>query len=65
MLPAASVSVWYFSHPETKYFGVGKIDRDQLIDYAERQVISYYTAEKRLTPNLCFQTKTSEQKRVA
>ncbi len=34
MYPAAAVSGWYFSHPESKYFGVGKIDRDQVVDYA-------------------------------
>ena len=57
MLPAASVSDWYFSHPDTKYFGVGKIDRDQLVDYAERQAISHEVAEIHLAPNLGFQTK--------
>jgi len=34
MYPAAAVSGWYFSHPESRYFGVGKIDRDQVVDYA-------------------------------
>ena len=65
MLPAASVSGWYFSHPGAKYFGVGKIDRDQLVDYAERQVINYDTAEKRLAPNLGYSTVISEHERVA
>jgi len=65
MLPAASVSGWYFSHPEAKYFGVGKIDRDQLVDYAERQVINHDAAEKRLAPNLGYNIATSEQKQVA
>ena len=65
MLPAASVSGWYFSHPEAKYFGVGKIDRDQLVDYAERQSITHEIAEIRLAPNLGYQTESSEQKRVA
>ncbi len=37
MLPASSVSGWYFAHPESKYFGLGKINEDQLVDYAERK----------------------------
>ena len=37
MTPAASVSGLYFSHPEAKYFNVGRIDRDQLEDYAKRK----------------------------
>ncbi len=65
MLPAASVSGWYFSHPEAQYFGVGKIDQDQLFDYAARQSISHVNAEIRLAPNLGYQADTSEQKRVA
>lgn len=48
MLPAASVSGWYFSHPESRYFGVGKIDRDQVIDYTKRASISEVAADKRL-----------------
>ena len=35
--PASSVSGWYFSHPESKYFGLSRIDKEQLIDYAERK----------------------------
>jgi len=65
MLPAASVSGWYFSHPEAQYFGVGKIDRDQLLDYAERQAIDPEIAEKRLAPNLGYQHGPAERKRVA
>ena len=37
MLPAAAVSGWYFSHPDARYFGVGKIGRDQVEDYARRK----------------------------
>ena len=37
MYPAASVSGWYFSHPESKYFGINKIDEDQLLDYSARK----------------------------
>jgi 5-methyltetrahydrofolate--homocysteine methyltransferase len=65
MLPAASVSGWYFSHPEAQYFGVGKIDQDQLLDYAQRQAISLETAEKRLAPNLGYQSEIRAKKRVA
>jgi 5-methyltetrahydrofolate--homocysteine methyltransferase len=52
MWPGSSVSGWYFSHPEAKYFGVGKIGRDQLEDYARRKGWSLQEAEKWLAPNL-------------
>jgi 5-methyltetrahydrofolate--homocysteine methyltransferase len=52
MWPAASVSGYYFANPEAKYFGLGKIDKDQLKDYAKRRNISYDEAEKWLNPNL-------------
>jgi 5-methyltetrahydrofolate--homocysteine methyltransferase len=52
MLPAASVSGWYFSHPDARYFGVGKIGRDQLEDYAERKGLGITEAEKLLRPVL-------------
>jgi 5-methyltetrahydrofolate--homocysteine methyltransferase len=52
MLPAASVSGWYFSHPESRYFGIGKIGNDQVLDYAERKGISAEDAERHLRPNL-------------
>ncbi len=52
MWPAASVSGYYFANPEAKYFGLGKIDEDQLKDYAKRRNISYEEAEKWLNPNL-------------
>ena len=52
MLPAASVSGWYFAHPDSRYFGIGKIGRDQLADYAARKGISEDEAEKLLRPNL-------------
>ena len=65
MLPAASVSGWYFSHPESQYFGVGKINQDQLLDYANRLDINRETAEKRLAPNLGYVPGSEGQKRVA
>ncbi|WP_417557712.1 methionine synthase [Mesoflavibacter zeaxanthinifaciens] len=52
MWPAASVSGYYFANPEAKYFGLGKITEDQLIDYAKRRDISKEDAEKWLSPNL-------------
>ena len=51
MLPAASVSGWYLAHPDSRYFGIGKIGRDQLADYAERLGISEERAEALLRPN--------------
>jgi 5-methyltetrahydrofolate--homocysteine methyltransferase len=52
MLPAASVSGLYFSHPQAKYFNVGRIGRDQLEDYARRKGMTIEEAERWLAPNL-------------
>jgi len=52
MSPAAAVSGWYFSHPESRYFGVGKIDKDQLASYAERKRLRLDQAQRLLAPNL-------------
>jgi 5-methyltetrahydrofolate--homocysteine methyltransferase len=52
MHPASSVSGFYFSHPESQYFAVGKIGRDQLEDYARRKGIPVEEAERWLAPNL-------------
>jgi 5-methyltetrahydrofolate--homocysteine methyltransferase len=52
MLPAASVSGLYLWHPQARYFGVGRIDRDQLEDYASRKGWSIVDAERWLAPNL-------------
>ena len=52
MWPAASVSGYYFAHPEARYFGLGKMEKDQLIDYSQRRNISLDEAEKWLRPNL-------------
>ncbi|MFZ6052911.1 methionine synthase [Halocola ammonii] len=54
MSPAASVSGYYFAHPEAKYFGLGKITKDQIEDYAVRRGISVEDAEKWLRPNLAY-----------
>jgi 5-methyltetrahydrofolate--homocysteine methyltransferase len=52
MLPTAAVSGFYFAHPESQYFGVARIGRDQLEDYAGRRAIDLATAERWLRPNL-------------
>jgi 5-methyltetrahydrofolate--homocysteine methyltransferase len=52
MFPAASVSGYYFAHPEARYFALGRIDEDQLQDYAERKGIDREEARKWLAPNL-------------
>lgn len=52
MYPASSVSGFYYSHPESDYFNVGKISQDQLEDYAKRKGWDKATAEKWLNPNL-------------
>ncbi|MFZ5914770.1 MAG: vitamin B12 dependent-methionine synthase activation domain-containing protein, partial [Pseudomonadota bacterium] len=54
MLPAASVSGFYFSHPDSCYFGVGRIDRDQVEDYAARKGMTLREAERWLAPNLNY-----------
>ena len=52
MLPAASVSGYYFWHPQARYFGLGRIGRDQLEDYARRKGWTLPEAERWLAPNL-------------
>jgi 5-methyltetrahydrofolate--homocysteine methyltransferase len=56
MHPGASVSGLYFSHPDAKYFGVGQIARDQVVDYATRRREQIAAIEKRLAPNLGYET---------
>jgi 5-methyltetrahydrofolate--homocysteine methyltransferase len=55
MVPTAAVSGFYFSHPDARYFAVGKIDRDQLESYADRKGMSLAEAEKWLSPNLGYE----------
>jgi 5-methyltetrahydrofolate--homocysteine methyltransferase len=55
MLPAASVSGYYFWRPDSQYFGVGKIGRDQVEDYAARKGMDVTTAERWLSPNLNYE----------
>ncbi|WP_374284093.1 methionine synthase [Novosphingobium sp.] len=52
MLPTAAVSGFYFAHPDSQYFGVARIGRDQLEDYAARREVDLATAERWLRPNL-------------
>ena len=52
MYPASSVCGWYFAHPQSKYFGVGKIEKDQLVDYAKRKGMGIEEATRWLRPIL-------------
>ena len=52
MLPAAAVSGFYFAHPESRYFSVGKINDDQVADFATRRQLSDEDARRLLRPNL-------------
>jgi 5-methyltetrahydrofolate--homocysteine methyltransferase len=54
MWPGAAVSGWYFSHPQSQYFVVGRLARDQVQDYAERKGWTLAVAEKWLSPNLGY-----------
>ncbi|AWI08654.1 methionine synthase [Ereboglobus luteus] len=55
MTPGSSVSGWYFNHPDSKYFGVGKLGRDQVEDYARRKTMPQAEAEKWLGPWLDYE----------
>jgi 5-methyltetrahydrofolate--homocysteine methyltransferase len=54
MYPAATVAGYYFAHPESHYFGTGKIGKDQVMDYARRKGMDIKTAEKWLSPILGY-----------
>jgi 5-methyltetrahydrofolate--homocysteine methyltransferase len=54
MWPGSSVSGLYFAHPASRYFTLGKIDREQVADYAERKGMSVVEAERWLAPNLNY-----------
>ena len=60
MFPTAAVSGFYFSHPDARYFAVGKIDREQLESYAERKAMSVVEAERWLAPNLGYDPTTNK-----
>ena len=65
MLPTAAVSGWYFSHPDARYFAVGKINRDQVIDYARRKGMPLSDAERWLAPNLGYTPETTDSRKTA
>ena len=54
MYPASSVSGYYFSNSESKYFGLGKIEKDQVVEYATRKGMTVVEVEKWLAPNLAY-----------
>jgi 5-methyltetrahydrofolate--homocysteine methyltransferase len=56
MYPTAAVSGWYFSHPDARYFQVGRIDADQVADYARRKGIAISEAERWLAPVLGYES---------
>ena len=60
MHPAAAVSGYYFAHPQSKYFPVGKIMKDQVVDYAKRKGMSVTEAERWLAPNLAYEPDVEE-----
>ena len=60
MFPTAAVSGFYFSHPDSRYFSVGKIDRDQVESYAARKGMRVDEVEKWLAPNLGYDPKAAD-----
>jgi len=54
MFPTAAVCGLFFAHPKSKYFSIGRIDQDQIIDYARRKKMTREVAEKWLGPNLGY-----------
>jgi 5-methyltetrahydrofolate--homocysteine methyltransferase len=54
MWPGSSVSGLYFAHPQSRYFGLGKIDRDQVLDYHLRKGMTVQEVERWLSPNLNY-----------
>ena len=58
MYPTAAVSGWYFAHPESKYFGLGKIQRDQVEEYAKRKNMPVEEAERWLSPVLAYEPES-------
>ena len=64
MHPGAAVSGFYFAHPDARYFGVGKISKDQVADYAERKGMTLAEAERWLAPNLGYEPQTEDAGKV-
>ncbi len=65
MWPAAAVSGFYFSHPQSQYFAIGKIARDQVEDYARRKGMTLAEAERWLAPNLGYEPQRHKTEAVA
>ena len=65
MSPAASVSGLYFSHPASRYFGLGKINRDQVEDYAIRKSFELHEMERWLSPNIGYEIEREIQQSSA
>jgi 5-methyltetrahydrofolate--homocysteine methyltransferase len=65
MWPAASVSGFYFAHPQSRYFAVGKIDRDQIEDYAQRKDMPVEAVERWLAPVLGYDPAEADAKVAA
>ena len=65
MWPASSVSGWYYSHPESRYFGVGKLGRDQIVEFAYRRDMSLQVAEKWLASNLAYDPDREKEAEVS
>jgi 5-methyltetrahydrofolate--homocysteine methyltransferase len=61
MWPGAAVSGLYFSHPQSHYFGVGKIERDQVVDYAQRKGMTLQEAERWLSPILNYEPSEADK----
>jgi 5-methyltetrahydrofolate--homocysteine methyltransferase len=59
MVPTAAVSGLYFSHPDSHYFAVGKINRDQIVDYATRIDMELQEVERWLAPNLAYEPESN------
>ncbi len=64
MHPGAAVSGFYFAHPESRYFGVGKLNKDQLEDYAVRKGMTLSEAERWLGPNLGYEPRSENVKEM-
>jgi 5-methyltetrahydrofolate--homocysteine methyltransferase len=60
MYPTAAVSGWYFGHPESKYFGLGKINRDQVEEYSIRKGMDLDEMERWLSPVLAYEIAVKE-----
>jgi 5-methyltetrahydrofolate--homocysteine methyltransferase len=65
MTPAAAVSGVYFAHPDSRYFSIGRIGRDQVEDYAVRKGVPLAEAERWLRPNLAYEPEEAKVLRTS